>query len=809
MGEVYAARDQRLARDVAIKILPENALSDPVSLKRFEREAKALAALSHPNILAIHDFGSDHGISYAVTELLKGETLRSRVQRSPLSWKEAVQIAASIAEGLSVAHSAGIIHRDLKPENVFLTSDEGIKILDFGLARQTSSPQNQDLTSAATESKMTSPQAVMGTIPYMSPEQVRGETVDTRTDIFSFGCMLQEMITGNRAFQRGTSAETVAAILKEEPALVPPGTPSELQRIISHCLEKKPENRFQSASDLAFALRAVAEDSKPTTVAPDMRSQRPSIRVIAALAVVAILIMLGWFLRNRIHPEPPEEKSIAVLPFANLSDNKQDEYFSDGMTEDVITQLSKISNLKVVSRTSVMSYKHTSKSLKEIGRELGVAVILEGSVRRAGDRVRIVGQLINAATDEHIWADTYDRDLKDVFAIQSEVAQQIASALQARLSPVEKQRIEKKPTENLAAYDYYLKGREKLNSVTKEDNDQAIGLFKKAVELDPHFALAYASLADATSMQAIYGGPETVFVTAIDLSKKAISLDPNLAEGYEALGYAYHFQGKMHEALKMEQKAVDLNPNYARAAGLIGKILWGLGRFDDALPWVKKYQSLDPTSKLAYRYLGDVYRLLGAYSEAEKSYLRSLAIDPDYAEPYGYLALTYFLEEKDRQLEDLMAKMKMRQDLQSIQSVADIEFYQGNFAAAKESYLKLQPDWRIVPQLGYVYWKEGNRAEAEKIFTAIRKESQTQIDSGSEGWWPYFNNAEIYAIKGSKPEAYDWLQQSIDAGFAELPSLQKNPIFEDFRGDQQYQQIVGQLQSRVDTMRKRAMQEKS
>lgn len=809
MGEVYVARDKRLARDVAVKVLPEHALSDPVSLKRFEREAKALAALSHPNILAIHDFGHDQGISYSVTELLKGETLRSRLRGSRLPWEKAVKIAHGVAEGLSAAHSSGIVHRDLKPENVFLTSDDEVKVLDFGLARSATVAGDEEVSVAITQSHLTARDSVMGTVPYMSPEQVRGEKLDACSDIFSFGCTLYEMLAGNRPFQRDTSAEIMTAIMREDPPSLPPDIPPGLQRIVTHSLEKKPENRFQSARDLAFALRATLDDSKPSTT-PTVRTNPRSVafRVAGLVTVIVIVGAVVWFFRDRIRVSGSQDKSIAVLPFENLSESKEDEYFSDGITEDVITQLSRIRELKVISRTSIMAYKHTNKSLREIGRELGAAVILEGSVRRAGDRVRIVGQLINVATDEHIWADTYDRDLKDVFAIQSDVAQKIASALQAQLSPAEKQRIERKPTENLAAYDYYLKGREKLNQITKESNDQAIALFKTAVELDPHFALCYASLADATSVQTVYGSPETVLETAIELSKKALSLDPNLAEGYEALGYAYQFQGRYHQALEMEQKAADLSPNYARAAGLVGKSLWNLGRLDEALPWAKKYQQLDPTSQLACRYVADAYRMLEEYPEAEKWYLRSLAIDSKFVESNSGIAMTYWLEGKEQQFQPVLEKMISSGDDYSLLLVANLEFLQGHYARAKEYYLKLSPDLEDQDvQLGCIYWKEGNRSEAEKAFSKVLQYRQGRINKGSEAWVDFLDIGAIHAIKGDKAEANQWLQKAIDEGLVEVPSLQRNPMFENLRGDPQFQQMVSRMQTKLDTMRRRVQQQ--
>ncbi len=625
MGEVYRARDERLGRDVAIKILSDGVASDPKALSRFEREAKVLATLSDPNILTIHDFGTDQGISYAVMELLKGETLRSRIREGSIPWKKAVEMAIPIAEGLSAAHSAGIIHRDLKPENIFLTSEDRLKILDFGLARRELQVPEQQVTSAPTVSRQTVPHTIMGTIPYMSPEQVRGDQADFRTDLFSLGSVLYEMISGQPAFLRQSSAETMAAILKEDPVL-PQDVHPELTRIILHCLEKKPENRFQSARDLAFHLQSILTTT--TVSAPEAKKRQPAIRNAVLLLGIVLLIAAGWWLQGKYSRPRSREKSIAVLPFSNLGENKENEYFSDGMTEDVILQLSKVGDMKVISRTSIMPYKKSGKSMRQIGKELGVTTILQGSVRRSENRLRIVAQLIDAETDEHIWADTYDRELQDVFEIQSEVAERIATALKLKLSPPEKEHIERKPTQNLTAYDYYLRGRESNHQHGKENNERAIEFYNRAIELDPNFSAAYAGLSEAYSLRAMFGLPETWIDSAIQMANKAIAIDPNLAEGYMSLGYAYNYNGWNRKAVAALKKALELNPNYARAAGVLGRIyIWGMGRLDEALPLMLKYAQLDPTSANAYKYVGDTYFSLRDYPKAKQWYQQSIEVD--------------------------------------------------------------------------------------------------------------------------------------------------------------------------------------
>jgi serine/threonine-protein kinase len=377
MGEVYRARDERLGRDVAIKVLPKAVADDPERMARFEREARALAALSHPNILAIFDFGTDGGITYAVTELLEGETLRSRLERERLAWRKSVETAAAIADGLAAAHSKGIVHRDIKPDNIFITTDGRVKVLDFGLARVAESAHAAGGTTTLTDPG-TAAGTVMGTVGYMAPEQVRGQSADARSDIFTLGCLLYEMLAGKRAFARETSAETMAAILKDPaPEVSVSGvevTP-ELNRIISHCLEKNPGERFQSASDLSFHLKSLLTGTAPAR----SDAGKPA--------------------------AGSETPSIAVLPFANLSPDPDQEYFCDGMTEEIIADLSHIQSLRVISRTSAMRMKGSGKDIRTIAAELGVRYVLEGSVRKAGNSLRITAQLIDAATDTHLWAD--------------------------------------------------------------------------------------------------------------------------------------------------------------------------------------------------------------------------------------------------------------------------------------------------------------------------------------------------------------------------------------------------------------------
>jgi len=503
MGVVYRAHDERLDRDVAVKVLPEEVATDQDRLRRFEREAKAVAALSHPNILEIFDFDTEGDVTFAVTELLEGETLRERLEVGAVGWRKVAETGAAIAEGLAAAHGAGIIHRDLKPDNIFITSDGRVKILEFGLARDVEAAA-PDETHSPTVSRYTDPGAVMGTAGYMSPEQVRGEPADQRSDLFSLGCVLYEMVSGRRAFARDTAAETMTAILREEPPEVSGSDvllPPELEQTVRRCLEKRPEARFQSASDLAYNLRTISSASVPSATREQAAVRRRKPVLGAALLGLALTTtaVLWWQSQDKTREEAavpigatapdrdasaPGSASIAVLPLENLGP-AQEEFFADGMTDALITHLAKIEALKVISRISVMRYKDTELSLPEIARELGVETVLTGTVLHAGDRVRISTQLTDAGTDRTLWAESYEQDLGDILALQSEVARAIAEAVKVEVDPEEEARIATSRTVDLEAYEAFLRGIAELEKASGGGPGQrsGAGLVQQTVQI--------------------------------------------------------------------------------------------------------------------------------------------------------------------------------------------------------------------------------------------------------------------------------------------------------------------------------------
>ncbi len=474
MGEVYRARDLQLDREVAIKVLPAAVARDPDRLARLEREARALARLSHPSILAIHELGREGDVSYVVTELLRGETLRQRLARDRLPWRKAVEIAAAIADGLASAHAHGIVHRDLKPENLFLTSDGQPRILDFGLARLEAEADSEEVTQES-PAPITRAGVVVGTLGYLSPEQAQGEPGDARSDVFALGCVLFEMLAGRRAFSRDRGRETLRAALTDSvPNLsdLGLGVPAEVSRIVAHCLEKEPEDRFQSARDLAFDLRAALATATPTgPLLPERRGPRRRRWIVAggALAALCVAAALLWLaMERRGRPAAPGAGSagrarIVVLPFENLG-TAEDAYFAAGMTEEITSRLAGVQALAVTSRTTAMEYDRAGKTLRTVGADLGVEYVLEGTVRwdRSGGgpgRVRITPQLIRVADDSHLWATAYEREMADVFALQSDVAAEVVRALGQSLSAGEATAVSRVPTRDLAAYDLYLRAK--------------------------------------------------------------------------------------------------------------------------------------------------------------------------------------------------------------------------------------------------------------------------------------------------------------------------------------------------------------
>jgi serine/threonine-protein kinase len=729
MGEVYRARDTRLGREVAVKVLPETLARNADALARFQKEARAVAALSHPNIMAIFDLGKHDGIDYAVMELLEGSTLRDALDFGALPPARAVELALQIAKGLCAAHEKAIVHRDLKPENVFVTRDGDVKILDFGLAKRTERTLPDDATEAPTETR-TSPGTVMGTVAYMSPEQVRGEDLDPRSDIFSFGTVLYEMLTGRRAFARESPAETMAAILMNDPP-APSGSGISISPamagILHHCLEKDVRRRYQTARDLLFNLQQFG--SGAVEGAPAHSSGAPS---------------------------------VAVLPFLNFSADPESEFFADGMTEDVIANLAKVRSMKVISRTSVMPFKKREKSLREIGAILGASSILDGSIRRAGNRVRIVAQLVDARTDEHLWADTYDRDLTDIFAIQTDVAMQIAAALKAELSTEEVARIEQKPTLDPHAYQLYLQGRHAFHRNTENDYRRALGYFEQAVAEAPDLAVGYVAIAQLYTEVSAQGlGNIATSAVALNLARnaaeKALRLDDGLGEAHCIFATVkfmrdYDWAG----AEKEFRLALSLSPGSGDACDLYGWMCSALGRHEDAIRLVTRAKELDPLAHASD--LGTELLRAGRYAEGLDEARRLVEFEPSLTRSHSLLGWANVL------------LGRYEEGLPALERAAALS----GGGAMFES------------QLGEAYAMAGRRDDALRILDGLREAAKTSHVS------PY-HFAYVHTGLGEADAAMDWLERAYEERAGAIYGIKGSFLFKGLHGHPRFQALLAKM----------------
>ena len=627
MGEVYRARDTRLGREVAVKVLPALSAGSAEAMQRFEREAQAVAALSHPNVLSLHDFGNEDGASYAVMELLEGETLRERLSAAAIPPRKAVDYAQQMARGLAAAHDRGIVHRDLKPDNVFLTRDGIVKILDFGLAR----PADVHSSSGSgSQGSLTASGTVVGTPGYMSPEQIRGKPVDQRSDLFALGVILYEMLTGVRAFQGENAVETMMAVLQTDPPLsAGRGVPPELSEIVLHCLEKSPEDRFQSARDLAFALQR--EPSSPKA------GPGASATISGA--------------------NPSLDASIAVLPFRNMSTGADAEYFSDGMTEEIINALAGIEALQVASRTSAFAFKGKDTDIRQIGRDLGVRTVLEGSVRQAGQRLRITAQLIDVSNGYHLWSERFDREMQDVFAVQDEIALAIAAALKVRLLPAQESSLVEPGTRDIEAYNRYLKGRYFFN---QRASKKAVAEFEAAIAADPRFALAYTGLADAYGTWGFYGGVSTLEASAKARAavRKAQELEPDSSDVHNALGIFDHYYGwDMEREERHFRRAIELAPKSAEAYSWLACQLAVIPRTEEALAMGRRAVELEPLSANVHVNAAWPHFWVGRYDLAIDGFRK--ALDVDSSAVYALWALGMACQAAGRHEEGISALEKL------------------------------------------------------------------------------------------------------------------------------------------------------
>ena len=743
MGEVYLAQDTTLDRKVALKILPPKLAEDTDRMSRFVREAKSASALNHPNIITIHEIGEIDGLHFIATEYIDGETLKTRLKMESLSLKSTLEIALQVVSALEAAHRAGIVHRDIKPDNIMVRHDGIVKILDFGLLKLIASDRSEVDKEGETKMQVkTQVGMIMGTVAYMSPEQARGQEMDARTDIWSFGCVLYEMLTNQQAFQGETMTDVLANIIYREPGSIlehRTDTPAELERIIAKTVRKNRDERYQSAKELLNEL------------------QQLHTRVL----VEAEIIRSGESERiSQIQPSP-FLSSIAVLPFANLSAEKDNEYFSEGLSEEIIMNLSKLQMLKVITRGSTVRYAKEGKTHKQTAIDLGVQYLLEGSVRRHGSDLRITAQLVDAFRDEYIWAETYRGTMEDIFDIQEKVAAEIVQALQIRLSPDEKQVLKKRFTENTGAYQLYLQGRFFWNKRSEEGLKTAIRYFEQAIEKDPNYALAWAGIADSYSLLGEFGNisRKELWPKAEAAVHKALEIDNRLAEVHTSLASLLMLsRWDWANSQKEFTLALELNPNYATAHHWYSQWFLNMGRLEESLRLISRAAELDPVSQAILKDKGLALYYNRQYDEAIEMARRTLELDPNYAAAHRLLSLAY--QGKGAFDEAIVENEK--------------------WGALTRNKVE------TTVALAQLYAVSGQTEEAKKLLDVVEQD-QLVIDQAYRGL------ALIYAALGENDSAFKCLEQSYERHEEAILSLKVDPKVDPLRSDPRFVALLKKI----------------
>jgi len=813
MGEVYLARDTRLDRQIALKLLPARFTQDEECVRRFEREAKAASALNHPNIITIHEIGEIDGTHFMATEFIDGQTLRQQMKQARMMLEAALNVSIQVASALTAAHAAGIVHRDIKPENLMLRGDGVVKVLDFGLAKLTEGPKSAVGADAETllEKVTTHPGAVLGTPQYMSPEQARGEKADARSDIFSLGIVLYEMIAGRPPFKGANAIDVIGAILRAEapplkPALAeaPESLAHQLEHIVTKALRKDREARYQTIKDLQIDLKDLKEEliyqaksraasqvesgggamsamnlnpgletdkvaGTPTNEVSPARTTSSAEYLVSeikhhklgaglALALLVIASTALYFFFPQSH-KPID--SLAVLPFVNVGSDPNTEYLSDGITESLINQLSQLPQLKVIARSSSFKYKGKETDPQEIAKALSVEAIVTGRVTQRGDHLLVSAELVNTRDRTQMWGEQYERPVSDLLAVQREIAKEISGNLRLKLSGAEQSRVTKHYTENPEAYQLYLKGRFYLNQRATEALKKSIEYFNQAIEKDPSYALAYAGMAEAYVSLPGYSvaSPQDAYPKAKAAAKRALELDEALAEAHTALAdVLFRYDWNFPESHREFQRAIELNPNYATAHQWYGHwYLLAMGRFDEAIAEGKRAQELDPLSLIINRDLGSNYLLVRQYDKAIEVLRKTIEMDQSFPNAHWTLSWAYALK--------------------------------GSFPEALAEYRRGQQLDDNPAQLGYLthlYAVSGQRDEALKTLDQMK-------ELAKQRYIPAYSFVLAYAGLGEKDQAFAWLERGYQDRDPNMTYLKIDPFLDNLHSDPRFADLVRRI----------------
>ena len=748
MGEVYRAHDTRLDRDVALKVLPADLANDSVRLERFQREARIVARLNHPHIVTVYSVEEVDGVHFLTMELVEGQGLDEILSRDGLLPARVLDIGMAVCAALSAAHEKGVIHRDLKPANVRFTKTGFVKVLDFGLAKINENVTSSELD-ATQAAPITTEGSIMGTVPYMSPEQLRGVRIDARSDLFSLGVLLYEMAAGRRPFGGATNTDVISSILRDTPeplAQVKPAVPAELGHVVARCLEKTPDARYASAAELREALTAVRASVESGSVAHVRSSRRWSYVALAGAVIAAGALLVSLNRHHGAEPGSPQvvtntaNKTIAVLPFVNMSDDPKQEYFSDGISEELLNMLSKVPELRVAARTSSFSFKGQKIEVPEIAKRLNVDYVLEGSVRRSGEEVRITAQLIHAADGFHVWSETYDRKLTDVFAIQDEIAGDVVKELEVRL-------LGKAPTARKTdpeAYALYLQSVQLSRKTSAKAFAQSDTLLYRVLAIDSMYAPAWGALGANFGNRAVSGmmDPQEGFARAKEANTHALRIDPEYSPAHAGLGFiAMYGDGNFEAAAQHLQRALSFDPTNGRALGNSATLLNLLGRPEQAIAIWKGITIRDPVNINARFNLGTSEMYAGKYDDAIESFNTVLNLSPENGVVHYQLGVTYLQKGDGRQ--------------------ALIEFDAEPIAVFKAIGLPL------------AYWAVGNKKGSDTALDALIKAHEKDAAG---------NIAAVYAFRGDNELAFRWLEKERMNGstFAEILC---DPLYKNLHDD--------------------------